>query len=120
MLGGPVFLDHVKVIWGQIDYEMGRRKQRTVFGTKKKKKEIFTASEINRLNSKAKRKSILKVTLEIKHHERAEVWAREKGMSSEEWERPGQVLGRAGADWARSEAPPPTPALTAVTRVDEA
>lgn len=63
---------------------------------KKKKKEIFTASEINRLNNKAKRKSILKVSLEIEHHERAEGWAREKGMSCEEWERPGGVLGRAG------------------------
>lgn len=31
VLRGPVFLGHVKVIWGQIDYEMGRRTQRTVF-----------------------------------------------------------------------------------------
>lgn len=109
MLGGPVFLDHVKVIWGQIDYEMGRRKQRTVFGTKKKKKEIFTASEINRLNSKAKRKSILKVTLEIKHHERAEVWAREKGdvLRGVGEARPSPGQGRRGLGTERGPATNP-------------
>lgn len=73
---------------------MGRRKQRTVF--RKKGKEIFTASEINRLNSKAKKKKYPQSNLGNKASRKSEGWAREKGMSSEEWERPGRVLGRAG------------------------
>lgn len=106
VLGDPVFLGHIKVIWGQIDYELGRKEKKEQSPGKK-----FTASEITRLNSKAKRKrSILKVTLEMKDHERAEEWPRVKGTSSEEWERPQPSWG-AGRQTGRRARPGHQPRL---------
>lgn len=78
MLRDPVLFGHIEVIWGHTDYEMGRRKK-----VQSPAKTKFTASEINKLKSKAKRKRIhfLQITLEIKVSRKSRGMSEGKGTS---------------------------------------